>query len=130
MIAKARDRTDYDELKVGATSLDKNWYDLVVACDVFVYLGDLSIAADRVRSKIKSENNGVFALSSTELLEQRAAGDKPYELQVCARFTHKRSYVEGLLQYIISKGFTLLLYSTLDEMTSHTGTAIDHDTAQ
>ena len=52
MIAKARDRKVYDELKVGdvtsilmyaATRQDEALYDLVVACDVFVYLGDLSI---------------------------------------------------------------------------------------
>ena len=115
MIEKARDRRCYDSLVVGdvesilrvdystgedphsmAKPMDFLSFDIIFACDVFVYVGDLKSIFATVRDSL-SPQRGIFAFS-TECLEENAARGRPYVLHSCARFAHKRSYIEGLIR--------------------------------
>jgi predicted TPR repeat methyltransferase len=96
MIKKARERTCYDQLVVGDVTsvLDKGQsYDLVFACDVFVYFGDLKEVFEGVARSLS--NNGLFCFS-TEYMEESSEDLRPYSLQECARFAHKKTYLEIL----------------------------------
>lgn len=95
MIEKADQRGCYEKLQVGdvVSVFHDNaiCYDLVLACDVFCYIGDLSGVFQAVS---KSLSKTGFFCFSTEQLEESAV--TPYRLHGCARFAHKRSYLEEL----------------------------------
>jgi predicted TPR repeat methyltransferase len=94
MIAYARRRDCYERLVVGDVmtilSPDAN-FSLVFSCDVFVYLGDLVDVFARVHESLSP--GGLFTFS-TELLDE--SDEQPYRLHACARFAHKKSYIESL----------------------------------
>jgi predicted TPR repeat methyltransferase len=95
MIGKARERDCYETLVVGDVASilgNENEFDLVFACDVFVYIGDLTEVFTAVKWALTPD--GVFAFS-TEHLEDEGV-KHPYVLHSCARFAHKRSYIESL----------------------------------
>jgi predicted TPR repeat methyltransferase len=106
MLAKAKLRSCYDHLFVGdcigALTGEAN-FDLIVACDVFVYIGDLQETFSAAHSSLSE--TGFFAFS-TELLDE-AKQDCPFALHECARFAHKRSYIESLAT---SVGFDICGY--------------------
>jgi predicted TPR repeat methyltransferase len=94
MIALARRRDCYERLVVGdvMTILSPGAnFSLVLSCDVFVYLGDLMDVFARVHESLSP--GGLFAFS-TELLDE--SDEQPYRLHACARFAHKKSYIESL----------------------------------
>lgn len=96
MIEKAKQRKCYDELVVGdVTSVlgQEVVYDLVFACDVFVYLGDLEEVFLGAQKSLSS--GGLFCFS-TEFMDESLHGERPYVLQACARFAHKQTYLEKL----------------------------------
>lgn len=101
MVEKARERDCYDRLLVGdvTTALKENdelsSFDLVFACDVFVYIGDLSQVFANVFESLSG--NGLFVFS-TELLANAAPPDVPFQLHACARFAHSRTYIETLAE--------------------------------
>lgn len=103
MIALARRRDCYERLVVGDVlailSSDAN-FSLVFSCDVFVYLGDLMDVFARVHESLSPD--GIFAFS-TELLDEK--DEQPYRLHACARFAHKKSYIESLAS---ANDFTIL----------------------
>ncbi len=112
MIEKAKLRQCYTKLYVGELERifheqefqkDKNGvvlncYDLIIACDVFVYIGELKAIFHSVYEKLQPRT-GMFAFS-TEFLEESSNGngddDPQFVLQKCARFAHKRSYIERI----------------------------------
>mmetsp|Transcript_26876 Transcript_26876/g.37875 ORF Transcript_26876/g.37875 Transcript_26876/m.37875 type:complete len:494 (-) Transcript_26876:45-1526(-) len=104
MIEKAKERKCYDKLVVGdvtcilepTDSSDRPVFDLIFACDVFVYIGDLKGVFESAKQAL-SQDTGLFAFS-TEHLEEHVANGHPYILQQCARFAHKQSYIERLAQ--------------------------------
>merc|ERR1712100_27561 len=71
--------------------LDDSRFDLVVAADVFVYIGDLA-EIFRTTSHWLTRS-GVFAFS-TEALDEGVLPD--YELTATGRYCHKPSYVQRL----------------------------------
>jgi predicted TPR repeat methyltransferase len=92
MIAKARERGVYDRLIVGdAAELLKSGppgaFDLIVAADSLVYIGDLAPLFAGVAAALAAA--GLFAFS-VETFE-----DERYRLQPTMRFAHARSYVEA-----------------------------------
>jgi len=98
MIAKAKMRQFYQELVVGdCLSVLKGQgddVDLIIACDVSVYLGDLEPVFHKAQTSLSEE--GIFAFS-TELLTTSATNSKEeYILQACARFAHAKAYIERL----------------------------------
>lgn len=66
-------------------------FDLVIAADVFVYLGDLAPIFRRTAAWLRREG-GVFAFS-TEAMEE---GSGPYKLASTGRYVHTQSYVSTL----------------------------------
>ena len=92
MLKEAKKKNVYDKLyKINIeeflTTVNIN-FDLFVATDVFIYVGDLS----RIFELIKSRNskNGQLAFS-TEHLE---TGN--YKLEKSGRFSHSKNYIESL----------------------------------
>jgi len=80
-------------------------FDIMFACDVLVYIGNLGPVFRAVRDGLAE--NGYFAFSA-EILEeeteierneeqtQESKGEEPFVLQPCARFAHEQSYIEKL----------------------------------
>jgi len=101
MIAKAEKRGCYKSLHVGdiesiltsPISTGEETFDMIIACDVFVYIGDLQSVFESV-AKCLNPSHGLFAFS-TELLEEDTK-DNGYVLQTTARFSHKQSYIKSL----------------------------------
>lgn len=102
MIAKAKERQCYNSLKVAdvVNALDDNnngpndgaSYDLILACDVFCYIGDLASVFSSVKRLLLP--NGFFCFS-TELL-QNPNKDEAFRLHSCARFSHTQDYIMEL----------------------------------
>jgi predicted TPR repeat methyltransferase len=91
MIAKARERRVYDELTVSdAAALmgeRQGIFDLIVAADSLVYVGDLAPLFAAVGTALTGD--GLFAFSV-----ETCKGDG-FELEPTMRFAHSRSYVEA-----------------------------------
>lgn len=64
-------------------------YDLVVAADVLVYIGDLHALFSRVSTRLKQ--GGLFALSV-----EREESEHDYVLRPSGRYAHSQGYVEKL----------------------------------
>lgn len=64
---------------------------LILACDVFVYLGDLEKVFFGAKNALAS--NGFFTFSTEALLSN---SERDYFLHDCARFAHNTKYVERL----------------------------------
>lgn len=75
--------------------------DLIIAADVFVYLGSLREIFHLVHSKLSTK--GLFCFS-TEL------GEEGYQLQVTARYTHSIAYIEELAEI---SGFEVIAKNTI-----------------
>jgi predicted TPR repeat methyltransferase len=75
-----------------------NAFDLIVACDVFCYFGDLLAVFSAARQSLQlnaqssSSNQGYFGFS-TEASQDENQG---YTLHECARFAHSESYLRRL----------------------------------
>jgi predicted TPR repeat methyltransferase len=91
MVEKARARDVYDQLEVGdlvdvLRKVEAGTFDLLVAADVLIYLGDLAPVFEGAASALRP--GGLFAFT----LE--AGGGERYHLQKkTLRFTHSESYV-------------------------------------
>ena len=101
MIEKAKITGCYTSLHVGDVEsiLKKETYDMIIACDVFVYIGNLQSIFQSV-SKCLNPKHGLFAFS-TELLDEdheMEKGSSGFLLQSCARFAHKQSYIQNLAE--------------------------------
>lgn len=93
MLQKAAEKQIYDSLAKGdVNELDVAPHnaDLVIAADVFVYVGDLHRAFANVARSLASD--GLFAFS----VENHAGGDELI-LQPSLRYTHSEHYVRRLL---------------------------------
>jgi len=95
MIERAASTALYDELHVAellahlrATAVR---HDLVVACDVFIYLGNLAPVFDAVTRVLA--RGGVFAFTVEE-----GAADAGYDLLPTLRYAHSERYLRGLAQ--------------------------------
>jgi len=95
MLAQARARRCYDKTVVGDCSsvlTGQANFDLILACDVFVYIGDLKDIFAAASESLTPK--GLFAFS-TELLEG-APAEIDYVLHESARFAHSIAYIERL----------------------------------
>ena len=99
MIEKAKERGCYNHLLVHdlESHLLQNkerdqMYDLILACDVFVYIGNLDGIFSNVRDLLIQD--GLFVFSTELLQEDEKYCD--YILQPTARFAHKQKYIESL----------------------------------
>jgi predicted TPR repeat methyltransferase len=92
MLAHARDRDVYSELEcIELTDYLARCaaeFDLVVAADVFIYLGDLTPVFDGVRRALRAGGCMAFSVEAGEQQE--------FELAVTRRYRHARPYLERL----------------------------------
>ena len=107
MISKAQLRGCYDNVYVEdiesfMDSIHPSSVDAIIACDVLVYLGDLSLCFRKCFNSLIN-SKGVFAFSTESLPEE--TGSQPFLLHECARFAHKASYIK---QLAIEVGFEIL----------------------
>lgn len=100
MLDKARDRGVYARLVCGdiAKYLQTNSgaFDLIIATDVFVYIGELSAVFAGAKRALKS--CGLFTFSA----ERGEGGD--YTLQISKRYAHTEAYLRRLA---VEHGFSL-----------------------
>jgi predicted TPR repeat methyltransferase len=92
MIAKARQRGAYDELQVGdavamLTSGPREAFDLIVAADVIVYIGDLAPLFAAVGTALVRQGLFAFSVETCEV--------EGFKLGPTMRFAHSRPYVEA-----------------------------------
>jgi predicted TPR repeat methyltransferase len=91
MIAKARERNVYDELMIGdavaPTRERPSAFDLIVAADVLVYVGDLGPLFAAVGTALTADGFFAFSVEACE-------GDG-FKLEPTMRFAHSRAYVEA-----------------------------------
>jgi predicted TPR repeat methyltransferase len=102
MLDKARDTGLYDGLycgeMVGYLRTRPGSSDVIVAADVFVYVGDLKPVFSVARLALRS--GGVFAFSVEEY-----EGPEDFILRTSGRYAHSRSGIESLAR---SHGFAIL----------------------
>lgn len=114
MLDRAKDRGCYQEVVCGNVecvlrkhpkfgkrcknqthgALAYTMFDLIVGCNVAPYVKDLQNVFSDIREILN--DRGVFAFSA-EFLEENGNDpepDKPYALQRCARYAHKKWYLE------------------------------------
>ena len=143
MVDKARQRNCYDELVVGNVEcvlrrqpkhlkkctnpnhgmLASKKFDLVFSCNTFCYIKDLRSVFDDIRQILNER--GVFAFT-VEFFEQDRdesdgdgdTNDKPYALQSCARYAHKRWYLEEITKEF---GFETKFFETSPLKRQHNG---------
>lgn len=91
MLSQAENKGIYDRIFEGEiTSFlnnDQQRYNLFLATDVFVYLGDLAPIFKAVREK--SEPGAIFLFSTEK-------GGEGFTLQNTGRYAHAESYIQGL----------------------------------
>lgn len=94
MIAVAKQKNIYDELvsKNISEYLEdtKEKFDLIIAADVFGYIGELESIFKLCKKALSSE--GLFTFSVEKTLQQ------PFELKSTARFAHSLEYIQELAQ--------------------------------
>ena len=96
MLAKARERGIYDELHLGdildtLPTMPAASFDLVVAADVFNYLGDLGPV---LRSIARLLRPGGFVVFSTEAIAAPDPGGARFRLTNSLRYVHATEYVQ------------------------------------
>jgi predicted TPR repeat methyltransferase len=116
MLDKAAERGLYDQLVCGdlTSYLDgrHDAWDLALAADVFVYIGDLAPVFESVRRALRPGGRFCFSVE---------AGDNAdYALRPSNRYAHSRSYLERLAA---ASGFEILAVDAL-EARQENGTAI------
>jgi len=98
MIEKARERGVYDRLEAGdminLMQRSPRSFDLLVAADVLMYLGDLAPAFEA--AVITLRPGGLFAFSVEAGIGERYQFNKETH-----RFTHARSYVQHLPGFMV-----------------------------
>ena len=93
MVARAAATRLYDELHIAELlvhlAATPSRHDLVVACDVFIYLGNLAPVFAAVARVLQP--GGVFAFTVEE-----GHADAGYDLLPTLRYTHSEAYLRGL----------------------------------
>jgi predicted TPR repeat methyltransferase len=103
MVARAGERGLYDELVVGdlvkTLTARPASYDLVVAADVLVYLGDLEPVMAAIRLALKPGGSFAFTVEKTDQAETYALGPKQ-------RYAHSPGYIRACAE---AAGFEVAL---------------------
>lgn len=93
MIITAHEKNIYDEIHSGdIQQLIENYHnmDLIIAADVFTYIGDLAGIFAKVHVALKPNGLFIFTVEKTST--------EPYLLQQNIRYAHSKRYLETLIQ--------------------------------
>jgi predicted TPR repeat methyltransferase len=89
MIAKSRERNIYDSLTVGsiddALEEEEQSFDLIIAGDVFTYLGDLSGVLTGCARALRPDGFVAFSVETSD--------DDSYRLRPTGRYAHSTAYI-------------------------------------
>lgn len=102
MIAVAKSKHLYDDLIIADIESVLDAYqnfDLVLAADVFTYIGELNGIFSKVKKALKSGGFFAFSVEKTD--------KSPFELQPSIRYAHSRTYLEHLIS---THGFTTMRF--------------------
>jgi predicted TPR repeat methyltransferase len=102
MLTKAREKNIYTQLEhsdiTSAMRHDRGNYDIILAEDVFIYVGKLDDAFSEIARLLNT--NGLFAFSI-----EKTSGEAPFLLQASRRYAHHYDYI---IRLIADYGFTLM----------------------
>jgi predicted TPR repeat methyltransferase len=105
MLALASEKKIYDELHcddfLHYLEKNKTSYDLILAGDVLVYIGDLRSTFRAIKQVLPPQGLFIFNVENTE--------KENYQLNPSGRFSHKKSYLEKLAQ---EEGFSIIYSET------------------
>ena len=85
------------ELVPGMQGLPKQSYDIILAGDVFCYIGDLEPAFAEVRERLSARGRFIFSVESMTYNEVDK-GAKHYTLRDSGRYAHHRDYIHDLTE--------------------------------
>ncbi len=95
MVEKARERNIYDELVAGdlmdVLKKQQSGVDLILAADVFVYVGELTAVFQAATAALRPGGILVFSVEKTH------ENEADLELRESRRFSHSRRYIERLV---------------------------------
>jgi len=111
MVETAREKGIYDRLAVAAledflAAEPEAQADLIIAADVFVYIGDLAPVFGAARRALKTGGTLLFTVQGARADSQVDSQGSPYEIGHDLRFSHAESY---LREIITAAGLTLVL---------------------
>ncbi len=99
------------ELTSGLSEETIDGFDLIVAADVFVYLGNLQeILHNFAKLSNGSESKSSFLIFSCEWIDDLEATPAGWKLQGSGRYAHSKSYVIGVAEDV---GFDLMRYDAI-----------------
>lgn len=98
MAEQARARGVYDQVKVGDLLALSGSYDLVIAADVLIYLGDLAPVMQAARTVLRPGGHFAFTVEQGE--------GEGYTLRPTGRFAHAEPYLRRLAR---EQGFAVTL---------------------
>jgi len=105
MVAAAKEKNIYHELHVMDVLEALNTFhdnNLIVAADVFTYIGNLDSIFSAAKNALAADGYFVFSVE--------AGHDQPYVLQQSVRYAHSKAYIEQLIE---SNGFTACRFDNL-----------------
>ena len=97
MLAKAKEKELYHELqesdidvylKAETSNLERRYFDVIAAADVFIYMGDLALVFECAASLLQA--NGVFIFSTED------SASAPILLTPSGRYAHHQAYIRQL----------------------------------
>ena len=102
MIKAAKDKGYYTnlieaDLITGMQDLPKQSYDIVLAGDVFCYIGDLSDVFGAVRDRLSARGRFIFSVEAMTYNEVDK-GAKHFTLRDSGRYAHHRDYIHDLAE--------------------------------
>jgi len=105
MIEKAQKKTVYDELHVDsienflAKSDREGFFDLVIAADVFNYLGDMTGIFESIKRVMNDKSLLAFTLEAfvPEYTTDATVRNRGYILTETGRFSYTRNYIDQML---------------------------------
>jgi predicted TPR repeat methyltransferase len=103
MVVKAKERGLYDQLLVGDVLSVTGSYDLAVAADVLVYIGELGSLMEMVSRVLRPGGRFVFTV-------ERADDGCNWRLGEKSRYRHSESYIRDIT---VSAGFSLEILDTV-----------------
>ena len=93
MVSAAQTKNIYDQLLVADIEHGLKEYrevDLILAADVFTYIGELNGIFSEVKRALKKTGLFAFSVEKTDKI--------PFELQPTIRYAHSRAYLESLIE--------------------------------
>ena len=98
MVRLSRETGCYDKLEqddvLGFLAATQDTFDLILAADVFSYLGDLTEVVRLSASRLTADGALAFTAEAIESASEPSAAESDFALLSTRRFAHRRTYLE------------------------------------